>query len=174
MISSTRISSPRSSPRPPPPELLLDDLLGIRDPAQDVPDIAADARGGVDHHFAFVTGKASHPGDVRRNEVLFQQNGVMEQADFRVIGPVSATIAREETALTQAAAELAADGPRDLDIVYTPLHGVGGASVVQVLETAGFATPRVVAEQEHPDADFPTVSFPNPEEPGAMDLDATV
>ena len=45
--------------------------------------------------------------DVRRHEVLFQQNGVMEQADFRVIGPVSATIAREETALTQAAAEIA-------------------------------------------------------------------
>ena len=68
------------------------------------------------------------------------------------------------------AAELAADGPRDLDIVYTPLHGVGGTSVVQVLETAGFSPPRVVAEQEQPDGTFPTVSFPNPEEPGAMDL----
>ncbi|MEO5852647.1 MAG: phospho-sugar mutase, partial [Nocardioides sp.] len=67
-------------------------------------------------------------------------------------------------------AGLAGDGPRDLDIVYTPLHGVGGASVVQVLETAGFDAPRVVAQQEQPDADFPTVSFPNPEEPGAMDL----
>jgi phosphomannomutase len=67
-------------------------------------------------------------------------------------------------------AELAGDGPRDLDIVYTPLHGVGGTSVVQVLETAGFTPPRVVAEQEQPDGSFPTVSFPNPEEPGAMDL----
>jgi phosphomannomutase len=67
-------------------------------------------------------------------------------------------------------AELAEDGPRDLDIVYTPLHGVGGASVLQVLETAGFSTPRVVEQQEQPDPDFPTVSFPNPEEPGAMDL----
>ena len=67
-------------------------------------------------------------------------------------------------------AGLAADGPRDLDIVYTPLHGVGGTSVAQVLETAGFAAPHVVAEQEQPDPDFPTVSFPNPEEPGAMDL----
>jgi phosphomannomutase len=47
---------------------------------------------------------------------------------------------------------------------------VGGTSVVQVLETAGFAAPRVVAQQEQPDPDFPTVSFPNPEEPGAMDL----
>ncbi|MEI5672115.1 MULTISPECIES: phospho-sugar mutase [unclassified Nocardioides] len=67
-------------------------------------------------------------------------------------------------------AGLAGDGPRDLDIVYTPLHGVGGTSVVQVLETAGFSAPRVVAEQEHPDPAFPTVAFPNPEEPGAMDL----
>ena len=67
-------------------------------------------------------------------------------------------------------ADLAADGPRDLDIVYTPLHGVGGTTVVQVLETAGFSAPRTVSEQEHPDPDFPTVAFPNPEEPGAMDL----
>jgi phosphomannomutase len=68
------------------------------------------------------------------------------------------------------AAALAADGPRDLSIVYTPLHGVGGTSVVQVLETAGFEAPRIVSQQELPDPDFPTVAFPNPEEPGAMDL----
>ena len=67
-------------------------------------------------------------------------------------------------------AGLAADGPRDLDIVYTPLHGVGGTAVAQVLETAGFAAPRIVEQQEQPDPDFPTVAFPNPEEPGAMDL----
>ena len=67
-------------------------------------------------------------------------------------------------------AGLAGDGPRDLDIVYTPLHGVGATSVVQVLETAGFSAPRIVAEQEQPDPLFPTVAFPNPEEPGAMDL----
>jgi phosphomannomutase len=67
-------------------------------------------------------------------------------------------------------AGLADDGPRDLDVVYTPLHGVGSTSVLQVLETAGFATPRVVERQEQPDPDFPTVGFPNPEEPGAMDL----
>jgi phosphomannomutase len=67
-------------------------------------------------------------------------------------------------------AELAADGPRDLRVVYTPLHGVGGTSVLQVLETAGFDAPQVVEQQEEPDPEFPTVSFPNPEEPGAMDL----
>lgn len=67
-------------------------------------------------------------------------------------------------------AALADDGPRDLAVVYTPLHGVGGTSVVQVLETAGFSSPQVVEAQEQPDAEFPTVAFPNPEEPGAMDL----
>jgi phosphomannomutase len=67
-------------------------------------------------------------------------------------------------------AGLAEDGPRDLSLVYTPLHGVGGTTVAQVLETAGFDAPHVVELQEHPDPDFPTVSFPNPEEPGAMDL----
>jgi hypothetical protein len=45
--------------------------------------------------------------DMQRKTVLFQQAGVTEQADFRVIGPVSATIAREETALTQASGEIA-------------------------------------------------------------------
>lgn len=67
-------------------------------------------------------------------------------------------------------ADLAGDGPRDLTIVYTPLHGVGGTTVVQVLETAGFSAPYVVEQQEQPDPEFPTVAFPNPEEPGAMDL----
>jgi phosphomannomutase len=65
---------------------------------------------------------------------------------------------------------LARTGPRDLDIVYTPLHGVGGDLTVQVLEAAGFRRPRVVSAQAEPDPDFPTVAFPNPEEPGAMDL----
>ncbi|QBR92061.1 phospho-sugar mutase [Nocardioides euryhalodurans] len=67
-------------------------------------------------------------------------------------------------------AGLAVDGARDLRIVYTPLHGVGGTSVQQVLETAGFDAPQVVEQQEEPDGAFPTVAFPNPEEPGAMDL----
>ena len=67
-------------------------------------------------------------------------------------------------------AGLVGDGPRDLSTVYTPLHGVGNTSVLSVLERAGFAAPYVVSQQEHPDPEFPTVVFPNPEEPGAMDL----
>ncbi len=61
-------------------------------------------------------------------------------------------------------------GPRDLALVYTPLHGVGNDLVGQCLVKAGFAAPLVVPEQARPDPDFPTVAFPNPEEPGAMDL----
>ena len=69
-----------------------------------------------------------------------------------------------------AVVDLAGDGPRDLTVVYTPLHGVGGSSVVRALQEAGFEAPHVAVAQAEPDPDFPTVSFPNPEEPGAMDL----
>jgi phosphomannomutase len=61
-------------------------------------------------------------------------------------------------------------GPRDLRVVLTPLHGVGGAVVLRVLRSAGFTDLEVVEEQADPDPRFPTVAFPNPEEPGAMDL----
>lgn len=59
---------------------------------------------------------------------------------------------------------------RALRIVYTPLHGVGGAVLPALLEEAGFGPLTVVPEQAAPDPAFPTVAFPNPEEPGAMDL----
>lgn len=62
-----------------------------------------------------------------------------------------------------------ADAPRSLNVAYTPLHGVGRALVEQAVQRAGFAVPAVVASQADPDPDFPTVSFPNPEEPGAID-----
>jgi phosphomannomutase len=61
-------------------------------------------------------------------------------------------------------------GPRDVSVVLTPLHGVGGETCLQAFVGAGFPAPYVVPAQAEPDPAFPTVSFPNPEEPGAMDL----
>ncbi|HZX42181.1 MAG TPA: phospho-sugar mutase [Myxococcaceae bacterium] len=58
----------------------------------------------------------------------------------------------------------------DLPIVYTPMHGVGGPLALEALRRAGFSRVHAVPEQLHPDPAFPTVRFPNPEEPGAMDL----
>lgn len=57
-----------------------------------------------------------------------------------------------------------------LSIVYTAMHGVGGALMLQSLAEAGFKTVAPVVEQQEPDGRFPTVRFPNPEEKGAMDL----
>ncbi|MFN3198578.1 MAG: phospho-sugar mutase [Bradymonadia bacterium] len=61
-------------------------------------------------------------------------------------------------------------GKTDLKVVYTAMHGVGGRWVQQVLEQAGYTDVHMVREQFEPDGSFPTVSFPNPEEDGAMDL----
>ena len=72
--------------------------------------------------------------------------------------------------LERAATVVAPDGPRELKVVSTALHGVGGQALAAAFERAGFARPLAVPQQQEPDAAFPTVSFPNPEEPGAIDL----
>ncbi|MEW6581522.1 MAG: phospho-sugar mutase [Actinomycetota bacterium] len=59
---------------------------------------------------------------------------------------------------------------RRLRIATTAMHGVGGALLARILAQAGHGDVHAVAEQEAPDPDFPTVAFPNPEEPGATDL----
>ncbi len=57
-----------------------------------------------------------------------------------------------------------------LIVVYTAMHGVAGDLMLRAIDQAGFAPPHGVAAQAQPDPDFPTVAFPNPEEPGALDL----
>jgi phosphomannomutase len=74
-----------------------------------------------------------------------------------------------ESYVDAAVARAAPGGARKLSIAYTPLHGVGAAVLTEVLRRAGFAAPAAVPEQVEPDPEFPTVAFPNPEEPGAMD-----
>lgn len=69
-----------------------------------------------------------------------------------------------------AAVAPAGPGAEGLTWVYTALHGVGWQTVRQVLGEAGYPEPVLVDEQIEPDGTFPTVAFPNPEEPGAMDL----
>ncbi|HSK54446.1 MAG TPA: phospho-sugar mutase [Jiangellales bacterium] len=103
-------------------------------------------------------------------------------AEIDAIGPVGAvpraasgweTVDAEallEDYVSRAAAVALPDSPRDLLVAYTPLHGVGRDVLVRTLVEAGFPQPLVVGQQAEPDPEFPTVSFPNPEEPGAIDL----
>ncbi|HET6212361.1 MAG TPA: phospho-sugar mutase, partial [Micromonosporaceae bacterium] len=101
------------------------------------------------------------------------------EAAIRAVGPLS-TVPLGDTGLVvgeelvssyveRAAGVVDPDQPKDLAVAYTPLHGVGAAVFVDALTRAGFRAPAVVTVQASPDPDFPTVSFPNPEEPGAMD-----
>jgi phosphomannomutase len=69
-----------------------------------------------------------------------------------------------------AAVAPATEGAQGLRWVYTAMHGVGWETLSRIVETAGYPTPIPVTAQLDPDGTFPTVAFPNPEEPGAMDL----
>ncbi len=74
-----------------------------------------------------------------------------------------------EAYLADVAAVVSPDTPRDVTVVHTALHGVGSETVRRAFLAAGYPEPIPVASQAEPDPMFPTVSFPNPEEPGAMD-----
>ena len=72
--------------------------------------------------------------------------------------------------IRRAASLISPKAARDISIIYTPLHGVGGDVLTRLFATVGFGPLSTVAAQFDPDPDFPTVTFPNPEEPGALDL----
>ncbi|PJJ71189.1 phosphomannomutase [Diaminobutyricimonas aerilata] len=90
---------------------------------------------------------------------LFSRSG-----DFEIAGE---EVLDEYVARTAA---IAGDSGGLVPFVYTAMHGVGWETARRVFDVAGFGEPVVVADQIEPDPEFPTVAFPNPEEPGAMDL----
>lgn len=89
--------------------------------------------------------------------------GISERvpAEAAIAGYLDAVV---PAALTHVSAE------RDVNVVYTPVHGVGAATLERAFAAAGFPPPRIVAEQRAPDPEFPTAPRPNPEEPGVIDL----
>jgi phosphomannomutase len=96
-----------------------------------------------------------------------------KMATLRSAGAIVDTPADTERQYLEAVRALAVHptgGDRAVRVVYTALHGVGDALVRRGLREAGFMNVTSVAEQAEPDGSFPTVNFPNPEEPGAMDL----
>ncbi len=101
-------------------------------------------------------------------------------AEIAAVGP-AVSVPRAETGWTVLGREIVdqyvgsvlalSDGaPRHLEVVTTALHGVGGETLAHVLRDAGYRGVLPVEEQLDPNPDFPTVAFPNPEEPGAIDL----
>lgn len=70
----------------------------------------------------------------------------------------------------EATAKIVRAPAHDINYVYTAMHGVGKETLLHTLQAAALPMPHIVAEQAEPDAAFPTVAFPNPEEDGALDL----
>lgn len=132
---------------------------------------------------------ASHnPPQDNGYKVYVGPSQIVPPADGRIAGHIAAVSAEAlasiprsddwtsvgdelvEAYVARAASLVPEDSPRELVWVYTAMHGVGAEVVARVLARTGFPPPALVSEQALPDPAFPTVAFPNPEEPGAMDL----
>ncbi|WIJ44249.1 phospho-sugar mutase [Curtobacterium citreum] len=125
-------------------------LGGDDDGSQIVPPVDGEIAAAID---------AVAAGDVR---------DLVRATDYTVAGPELAAAYVTATAATVPATILPSDAQPT--VVYTAMHGVGWETARAVFAAAGFAEPVVVPEQIEPDGAFPTVAFPNPEEPRAMDL----
>jgi len=94
----------------------------------------------------------------------------MKQRLYNVIGKAMDKLYLEAVRKQVLNPEIIKDVEKDLNIVYTPLHGTGNIPVQTVLEKLGFSNIYVVPEQELPNSSFPTVDYPNPEDIRAFDL----
>jgi phosphomannomutase len=111
-------------------------------------------------HILRVAAEVALPDVPRSQEYELADEGVVDRY-------VAATAALASASATPGAASATVHSPR---VVYTAMHGVGWETMARVLDAAGLPRPELVPAQIAPDPDFPTVSFPNPEEPGALDL----
>ncbi|HEY3710370.1 MAG TPA: phospho-sugar mutase [Amycolatopsis sp.] len=109
-------------------------------------------------------------------QIVPPSDGEIERAIHAVPAAVSvprlpgAEVVDPRAAYLAEVAALPHGSAREIRIAATALHGVGAETVRAALAAAGFTDVHLVTAQSEPDADFPTVSFPNPEEPGATDL----
>ncbi|MFE6889024.1 phospho-sugar mutase [Streptomyces sp. NPDC057694] len=134
-----------------------------------------------------VTASHNPPRDNGYKVYLGDGSQIVPPADAEIAGEIAAVkslddVARPEAGwetlddsvleayLARTDAVLAPGSPRTARAVYTAMHGVGKDTLLAAFARAGFPEPVLVPEQAEPDPDFPTVAFPNPEEPGAMDL----
>ena len=115
--------------------------------------------------------------DYRASQIISPTDGLISHEISKITSLSSRPRGTEWITLDDAIVEkyvartsLLVKNPGDLKIVYTALHGVGTETLQRVFHAAGFPQPILVTAQAQPDPDFPTVAFPNPEEPGAIDL----
>jgi phosphoglucomutase len=98
------------------------------------------------------------------------KQAAMEQGLYAVIGEDIDTPYIEELKKNVLHVDSIKEAQKDIKIVYTPLHGTGNLPARRVLKELGFENVYVVPEQELPDGEFPTVSYPNPEDKAAFKL----
>jgi phosphomannomutase len=144
--------------------------LYLSDGAQVIPPVDAE----IEERIASVGPLAQIPVAEAASPLIIRHGDEVAQAYLDAVvpvaaGPVAGAPVSGGPVVGGPGAAGAVLGPA-LNVVYTPMHGVAGDLMLRAIRQAGFASPHVVAAQAEPDPDFPTVAFPNPEEPGALDL----